>query len=201
MQLRLALPAVLLLATLTSGCAAIPVSTAPPSSIADGAGTGPGPVAGGAASGAVSGASAGADSGAASGASAESGLGSVKDSGAIPDPCTLLSDAEVTSLTGRDITQIDEDGAPTGDVTRYCQWQQNSGQLAVFLTRTTAGDFQLAIAEAEPVDGVGEDAFWLSGHLFVLYGTVQIDVYSRGGSDGENLSDAKTIATTLIPRI
>lgn len=31
--------------------------------------------------------------------------------GAIPDPCTLLSDAEVTELTGRDITQIDRDGA------------------------------------------------------------------------------------------
>ena len=29
------------------------------------------------------------------------------EGGNIPDPCTLLSDAEVTTLTGRDITQID----------------------------------------------------------------------------------------------
>ena len=46
-----------------------------------------------------------------------------------------------------------------------------------------------------------EHAFSLAGHLYVLYGTVQIDVYSRGGSDAENLAEAKKIAEVLIPRI
>ncbi len=55
----------------------------------------------------------------------------------IPDPFTLLSDAEVSTLTGRDITQIDKDGVDATASTRYCQWQQSSGQLAVFLSRTT----------------------------------------------------------------
>ncbi|MEU4219845.1 DUF3558 family protein [Actinoplanes sp. NPDC026623] len=133
---------------------------------------------------------------------AQSGLGdSVKDAGDIPDPCTLLSDSQVTSLTGRDISQIDRDGLTDGEETRYCQWQQPGGQLAVFLSRTTPDDFKVKIAEATPVDGVGEDAFALAGHLYVLYGTVSIDVYSRGDSDDENQTKAATIAKVLIPKI
>ena len=132
----------------------------------------------------------------------DSGLGdSVKDSGAIPDPCTLLSGKQVTDLTGREITQIDEDGEPAGSDNRFCQWQQSGGQVALFLNRTTAADFQVKIAEAKPVDGVGEDAFQLAGHLYVLYGTVSIDVYSRGDSDEENLAEAKAIAKKVIPQI
>jgi hypothetical protein len=133
--------------------------------------------------------------------SGKAGMGSVKDEGDIPDPCTLLSKQEVMELTGREVTQIDEDGGDPGDITRFCQWQQSGGQLAVFLSRTTPADFEVTVAEAEPVEGVGEDAFVHSGHLYVLYGTVQIDVYSRGGSDAENLVDAKKVAKTLIPLI
>ena len=134
-------------------------------------------------------------------ATARSGLGSVKDAGDIPDPCKLLSEAEVVDLTGRKITQTDRDEAEPGSVTRFCQWQQSGGQLAIFLARTTADEFDNTIAGATPVPGVGEDAFSLAGHLYVLYGTVQLDVYSRGGSDAENLAEAKKIAETLIPRI
>jgi len=132
----------------------------------------------------------------------DSGLGdSVKDSGDIPDPCTLLSDDQVTTLTGREISQKDEDGAKDGDATRFCQWQQPSGQLAVFLSRTTESDWETTIAEAEPVDGIGEKAFTLAGHLYVLYGTVQLDVYNRGDSDEENLAKAKKIVEVLLPKI
>jgi len=132
---------------------------------------------------------------------ASTGLGSVKDAGDIPDPCTLLSRDEVNDLTNRKITQIDEDGAAPGATTRFCQWQQESGQLAVFLSRTTEDDFKIAINGAVPVDGVGEDAFQLAGHLYVLYGTVQIDVYSRGDTDEQNLTDAKKVAKLLLPRV
>ncbi|MEV4277466.1 hypothetical protein [Actinoplanes xinjiangensis] len=129
------------------------------------------------------------------------GKASVKDAGDLPDPCTLLAEAEVVDLTDREITQIDEDGGAAGDATRYCQWQQSGGQLAVFLSRTTAEDFDITIDEAEWVDGVGLDAYTHSGHLYVLHGTVQIDVYSRGASDARNLADARSVAKTLIPRI
>ena len=88
-----------------------------------------------------------------------------------------------------------------GEITRFCQWQQDGGQLAVFLSRTTPADFQVTVAEAEAVDGVGEDAFRHSGHLYVLHGTVQVDVYARGGSEAQNLADAKQIAEVLRTRI
>jgi uncharacterized protein DUF3558 len=131
-----------------------------------------------------------------------SGLGdSVKDAGDLPDPCTLLSDAEVTALTGRDITQIDRDGARPGDTARYCQWQQDGGQLAVFLSRSSTAEFNFKITDATPVYGLGEEAFQLAGHLYVLYGTVAVDVYDRGGSDADNLAAAKTIVNVLLPKI
>jgi hypothetical protein len=130
-----------------------------------------------------------------------SGLGPVKTAGDIPDPCTLLTNEDVQDLTGRPVTQIDRDGAQAGDTVRYCQWQQTGGQLAIFLARTTPADFKIKIKGAKPVDGVGQDAFTLAGHLYVLYGTVQIDVYSRGGTDEENLIDATSVATVLMPQV
>ena len=133
--------------------------------------------------------------------SATSGFGSAKDSGDLPDPCTLLTDDEVVDSTGRSITRMDPDGGHRGDTTRYCQWQQDGGQLAVFLTRTTAEEFAVRTEDAEPVDGVGEDAYSLAGHLYVRYGTVQVDVYARGGGDEENLRDAVAVAKALLPRV
>jgi len=134
-------------------------------------------------------------------APATSGMGSAKDGGNVPDPCDLLTDAEVTELTGRDISQRDVDDSPADSAVRFCQWQQPGGQLALFLSRTTAADFQTVIADAVPVEGVGQDAFALAGHLYVLYGTVQLDVYSRGDSDDENLAKAKKVAEVVMPRI
>ena len=132
---------------------------------------------------------------------ATTGLGAVKDSGDLPDPCTLLTKEQVTGITGREITQVDEDGAESGSATRYCQWQQDNGQLAVFLSRTTQADYELVIDGADPVEGLGEKAFTLSGHLYVLYGTVQLDVYSRGDSDAENLDKSKKVVNILIPKV
>jgi hypothetical protein len=118
-----------------------------------------------------------------------------------PDPCTLLSDAEVTELTGRDITQIDKDGADATASTRYCQWQQSSGQLAVFLSRTTGDDFKVAQADSPSIPGIGEGAYSRDGHLYVLVGTTQLDVYSRGGDDAQSQAEAEKVATALVPKV
>ena len=134
-------------------------------------------------------------------AASTSGLGSVKNAGVIPDPCKLLASTDVVALTGRAVSRTDPDGLQSGEATRYCQWQQTGGQLDVFLNRTSAADFDATVAGAAPVAGVGEKAFSLSGHLYVLYGTVCVDVYARGGSDPENLEIEKKIATVLIPKI
>jgi len=123
------------------------------------------------------------------------------EGGNFPDPCTLLSDAEVTQLTGRDITQIDKDSADPTATTRYCQWQQSSGQLAVFLTRMTSNDFTVARADSPTIAGVGDVAYSRDGHLFVLTGKTQIDVYARGGDDAQNQDEATKVAAALIPKV
>ena len=104
-------------------------------------------------------------------------------------------------LTGRQISQRDEDGATPGTATRFCQWQQPDGQLAVFLSRTTDSDYQVTISDATPVDDLGDKAFQLAGHLYVLYGTVQLDVYARGGSDEQNLETSKRVVEALLPKV
>ena len=121
--------------------------------------------------------------------------------GNIPDPCTLLSDAEVTTLTGRDITQIDLDGVDATASTRYCQWQQSSGQLAVFLSRTTSNDFKVAQADSPSVPGIGDDAYWRDGHLYVLVGAINLDVYTRGGDEQQSQAEAEKVAGVLLPKV
>lgn len=118
----------------------------------------------------------------------------------IPDPCTLLTDAEVTSLTGRDITQMDKDGADASAPARYCQWQQSSGQLAVFISRSSTDDFTTAKADSPSIAGIGDDAYWRDGHLFVLTGRTQLDVYARGGDDQQNQAEAEKVAGALLPK-
>ena len=121
--------------------------------------------------------------------------------GNIPDPCTLLSDDEVAQLTGRDITQIDKDGADATISTRYCQWQQSSGQLAVFLSRTTGDDFKVAQADSPSLPGIGDDAYWRDGHLYVLVGAINLDVYARGADEQQSQAEAEKVAGTLLPKV
>jgi hypothetical protein len=123
------------------------------------------------------------------------------EGGNFPDPCTLLSDDDVSQLTGRDITQIDRDGADATAPTRYCQWQQSSGQLAIFLSHTTSNDFKAAQADTPSIPGIGEAAYWRDGHLYVLTGRTQIDVYSRGSDDKQSEEEADRVATALLPKV
>jgi hypothetical protein len=140
----------------------------------------------------------GATSSAASSAAAQK---PTQEAGNFPDPCTLLSDDDVIQLTGRDITQIDRDGADTTASTRYCQWQQSSGQLAVVLSHTTSSDFKAAQEGTPSVAGIGEGAYWRGGHLYVLTGKTEIDVYSRSMDDKRSQEESSRIATVLIPKV
>ena len=112
-----------------------------------------------------------------------------------------MSDAEVAQLIGRDITQIDKDGADATASTRYCQWQQFSGQLAVFLSRTTGDDFKVAQADSPSLPGIGDDAYWRDGHLYVLVGAINLDVYARGGDEQQSQAEAEKVAGTLLPKV
>ena len=123
--------------------------------------------------------------------------------GALPDVCTLLSRAEVSGLAGgKQVVQVDPDGAAAGATTRHCQWQLSGARLAIFLSPTTAGEFTQAHGNSPSVSGVGDDAFLDSGHLYVRHGTVQIDVYATLGNDdaaGQKL--AKAAALKIVERL
>jgi Protein of unknown function (DUF3558) len=131
-----------------------------------------------------------------------SGLGEADRKHDLPDPCALLSRAEVVDLTGRPITEVDGDDAKPGDSTRYCQWQQDGGQLALFLSKTTKDDFETGVSQAQPVDGVeGYDAFDLAGHLYVRDDDVEVDVYSHAGTDEQNLTEEITVMKAVLPKL
>jgi hypothetical protein len=132
-----------------------------------------------------------------------SGLGAAgRRADGLPDPCAVLSRSEVTGLTGRRITEVDGDDARPDDTSRYCQWQLDGGELALFLSRTTVDGFEAGVAQARPVDGVeGYDAFSLAGHLYVRDDDVQVDVYSHGCTDDENLAQEITVMKAVLPKL
>jgi hypothetical protein len=58
------------------------------------------------------------------------------------------------------------------------------------------------VSQAQPVDGVeGFDAFDLAGHLYVRDDSVQVDVYSHGGTDEQNLAEEVRVMKTVLPRL
>lgn len=130
--------------------------------------------------------------------------GGADGDGGLPDVCTLLSEAEVQELTGRTVDQVDEDGLDAASPTRHCQWQGADLRLAVFLARTTLEAFteESGYDGASPVDGLGEAAYTNGGHLFVLDGTVQMDVYTTSAdTDEQNAIDAAEVAQALLPKV
>ncbi|GAA0259326.1 DUF3558 family protein [Cryptosporangium japonicum] len=120
------------------------------------------------------------------------------------NPCKLLTPAEVNQFTGREITQIDRDNSTAG-TTRYCQWQLEQGVLVLSLSPTSADDFAVRDPAAQDFDGVGDEAFTSSGHLYVRSGDLSIDVYStsKGGDGGsaENIAVEKTVAQRVIDQL
>lgn len=122
----------------------------------------------------------------------------------VPDPCTLFSDDEIASLTGLPVTQKDTDGAQPTEPVRWCQWQLDGGQLLLTLQQSTPDEFTTAggVEGAVPVTDVGEAAYSYSGHLYVLNGADQIDVYLRGaGTDEQNIEESKKVALAVIPKL
>jgi hypothetical protein len=140
----------------------------------------------------------------ASGKPTPSGKATGKTTGGdLPNPCTLLTKAEVTTIAGgKQVTQVDEDGEKDGAATRYCQWQLAGGQLAIFLSKTSASDFKTAHAQHQKVTGVGDEAATDSGHLYVRHGDILIDSYARvSGNEGATAQMAKNAALKVIAKL
>jgi hypothetical protein len=121
--------------------------------------------------------------------------------GALPDICTLLSKAEVTGLTGEQVTIMTNDGG-TSPGSRYCQWQLSTGQLTVTATNETRDGFDIRNKQSTPVDGIGEAAYSLAGHLYVHAQDRTVDVYvSSESSDDADLRVEKDTAAKVLPRL
>jgi hypothetical protein len=120
----------------------------------------------------------------------------------LPDVCELLTNADVTALTSHSVSQVDQDGLDATAPTRHCQWQLDSGDLAVFLSTTNETDFKVRDPAAVDVSGIGDEAYTSSGHLFVRAGEKQLDVYATGASDDAgNITVATATAQKLLPKI
>lgn len=120
----------------------------------------------------------------------------------LPDVCALLSRSEVSTLTGgKSILSVDPDAGPNASV-RYCQWQLSGARLAIQLSPTTEATFRQDQPTAERVVGLGDDSYFLSNHLFVRKGTIQIDVYAstaEGVAADQQL--AKAAAAMVVARL
>lgn len=124
------------------------------------------------------------------------------DSGSsLPDICTLLTKDEVAELTGHSVTQMSNEGGNSSNA-RYCQWQLTEGQLNVEVDIETRDGFDVRNQQATPVDGIGEAAYSLSGHLYVFQSGKVVDVYATPStSDSANLTVEKNTAAKILPKV
>ncbi|GGM40304.1 hypothetical protein ACFFX1_17740 [Dactylosporangium sucinum] len=138
--------------------------------------------------------------------SAASGKASAKPSGSVqaaglPDICTLLTKAEVGSLTGEQVTLMTDEGGNSPNA-RYCQWQLSQGQLTVTVNVEDRDNFEIQHKDAKKVVGLGDSAYSLSGHLYVWEDGRDVDVYvSSESSDAANLNVARQTAQKVLPRL
>jgi hypothetical protein len=121
--------------------------------------------------------------------------------GTLPDICTLLTKADVTGLTGQKVTLMSNEGGNTAGA-RYCQWQLTNGQLTVTVDVETRQQFDVQNKEAKQVDGIGETAYSLAGHLYVYAAGKAVDVYATSaGTDAGNLKVEQRAAAAVLPKL
>lgn len=141
--------------------------------------------------------------GAATTGGAASGPAATKNAGpvALPDICTLLTKAEVNSLTGKKVTLMSDEGGNSPGA-RYCQWQLSGGQLTVTVNVETRQQFDVQNKEAEQVDGIGEAAYSLAGHLYVYAKGKVVDAYATSaGTDAGNLKVERRAIEMVLPKL
>jgi Protein of unknown function (DUF3558) len=132
---------------------------------------------------------------------AASGSPGVDSGSSLPDICTLLTKDEVADLTGHGVTQMSNDGGNSSNA-RYCQWQLSEGQLNVEVSIDTRQGFDVRNQQSTPVDGVGEAAYSLAGHLYVFQAGKVVDVYATPtASDSTNLNVEKNTAAKVLPKV
>jgi hypothetical protein len=123
--------------------------------------------------------------------------------GAVPKSCSLLSDVEVGTLTGQSVVDRVDNTPPTDPTLSSCLWNLTpGGALYLTLWRRTAAEFQLRAQGAAPIPGVGDGAYSDNLHLFVLFGTIELDIIVRSGeSDVQQRDRSVAVARLVGPRL
>jgi hypothetical protein len=124
-------------------------------------------------------------------------------SGPVPKSCALLSDAEVGTLTGQSVTNRAEINPPDDPTQSKCLWELTpGGALYLTLWRRTPAEFQLRGQGTTPIPGVGDGAYSDNLHLFVLFGTIELDIIVRSGEPDVQQRDRSIAVARLVgPRL
>lgn len=57
-------------------------------------------------------------------------------------------------------------------------------------------------ADSPSIPGIGDHAYWASGHLFALVnGTITTDLFVSGADETANQAEAEKIAQALLPKV
>jgi hypothetical protein len=127
--------------------------------------------------------------------------GTKKNSGALPDICSLLTKLEVAQLTNAQVTQMSNEGGNSPDL-RYCQWQLTKGQLDVTVNFDSRAGFEERNKQAVNQPGLGQAAYTLAGHLYVYNDGKVIDVYATSAdTDDANLRVEKNTLFRVLPKL
>lgn len=85
---------------------------------------------------------------------------------------------------------------------RYCQWQLTAGQLDVTVNLDDRESFDVQHKDSQEVDGIGEAAYSLAGHLYVYAAGKVVDVYATSAStDAGNLKVESATAERVLPKL
>src|SRR5262249_19890380 len=124
------------------------------------------------------------------------------DSGRLlPDICTLHPKEDVAGLTGHTVTQMSNEGGNSPNA-RYCQWQLTAGVLNVEVDIETREQFDVRNQQSTTVDGIGETASSLAGHLSVYQAGQCGAVYDTSSTDDSaNLDVEKQTATKILDKL
>jgi hypothetical protein len=122
------------------------------------------------------------------------------DTAAIPDPCTLLTDADVSAISG---SQISGHNNHASNAIPECSWDSDRGWLRLMLSSTTKDAFHGAStsdSDSKPVAGFGDEAFVKDSDMSFRHDTLWVKISWVGftGSADARLAAEKKVAAKIL---
>jgi len=123
--------------------------------------------------------------------------------------CTLLTQEEAAAVLSEPVTQVDAsaDAANFPQGSGTCNYVSESGGLTIKVnfSQLNKTDFEASMTDlnAQPVEGVGDTAFWGGNQLSILKGTVNLVIFPLTSKPDVTtpLDKAKAIAPKILGRL